>query len=345
MTVTRGVARVLALSVAAAGTSVAVEINGAGATTPAHVLQDWAKAYKGATVTYEAVGSGEGIKRVKAKEVAFGVSDMALSVPELETARLVQFPVLLGGIVPIVNVKGVAAGELRLSGPTLAGIYLGKIKVWNDPQLVALNPGVTLPADAIRPVHRAEKSGSSFVFTSYLTRASEEWKKSVGAELEVKWPAGEACEGSDGVVACVLKTPGAIGYVDAGRANQPGLASVRLKNRDGGFAAPTKRAFQAAAAAFPWSQAPAFSVTLVDQPGAESWPLAASVVVIMPLVVEEAQRAEAALRFFDWALREGGDAAEKHGFVPLPANLIDTVRGAWRRQIKTTTGEPVWRVR
>jgi phosphate transport system substrate-binding protein len=214
-----------------------------------------------------------------------------------------------------------------------------------DPELAALNPGVALPADPIRPVHRAEKSGASFVFSNYLARASEEWRKRVGVGLEVQWPTGEACEGSDGVVACVLKTPGAIGYVDTGRANQPGLASVRIKNRDGGFAAPTKRAFQAAAAAFPWSQAPAFSVVLVDQPGAESWPLAASVFVIMPLVVEEPQSAEAALRFFDWALREGGAAAERHGFVALPADLVDTVRGAWRRQIKTTTGEPVWRVR
>ena len=343
MTETRCLALVFAASLVATAPVAGAEIKGAGATTPALVLQEWARAYKGSSVTYDGVGSGEGIKRVKAGEVVFGVSDMALSLPELASAHLVQFPVLLGGIVPIVNLTG--AGQLRLSGPTLAGIYLGTIKTWNDPRIASLNPGVALPADAIRPVHRAEKSGASFVFTSYLARASDEWKKAVGAGLEVQWPAGEACQGSDGVVACVLKTPGAIGYVDAGRASQPGLTSVRLKNRDGGFAVPTKRAFQAAAAAFPWSQAPAFSVTLVDQPGAESWPLAASVVVIMPLVVEEASKAEAALRFFDWALREGGAAAEKHGFVALPADLMDTVRNAWRRQIKTSTGAPVWLAR
>ncbi len=322
----------------------AAELRGAGASAPDALLQEWAREYgkaKGAKVLYEATGSGEGIRRIKAGEVAFAASDVALSVPELQGSTLVQFPVALGGIVPVVNIPGVAKGSLRLTGALLADVMRGRIQNWNAPEVAKANPNLSLPDLPIKRGHRGDKSGSTAVMTSYLSRVSADWKSSIGSGLQVAWPAGsQACEGSDGVVEFLAKTPGAISYVDFSRVKSRDLSGVQLENRAKKFVAPSKAGFQAAAIAFPWAQAPAFSVVLVDQPGAESWPVTSAVFVLMRLNAEP-EISRDVLRFFEWALEGGAAAAERLSFIPLPAPVAQTVRAGWSRQFKEKDGKPL----
>ncbi len=308
-----------------------VPVSGAGATSVKRVVGDWTSAYAketGTTIRYEAVGSGDGLRRVAAGQVAFAITDTAVSVQELSEGGLVQFPLVLDGIVPVVNLPAVQRGMLRLDGPTLAALFQGRITVWNAPEIRKLNPNLTLPVIPVRVVHRADRSGSTAVFSAYLAKVSPEWRTARGAGLTVAWPS-EAIptRSSDEMAEAVARTPGAIGYVDFSRVRDGSLTPVQLQNRSGRFVAPSASAFRYAAAAVAWEQAPGLSVTLLDQSGPEAWPVTSVPYVVMKKA-SDAQIVET-LRFFDWVLRSGGSTAERAGLASLPAPLVRIVQAAW----------------
>jgi phosphate transport system substrate-binding protein len=271
-----------------------------------------------------------------------GGVDLPLAVPQLVAKGLVQFPVAVGGVVPIVNLPGIVPGALHLSGPVLAAMFLGEIRVWNDPALTALNPSLALPSLAVRPVHPLEPSGTTYVFTSYLGGQSRAWKAGIGAGLTVSWPTGEGRPDARAVAREVQKTSGALGYADYGLAAESGLGKPALQNREGQFVAPTVLSFQAAAMNAAWQEAPAFALSLVDQAGAGSWPLTAPTFALFPLHPRSADRARATLRFLDWGLRSAGSTTSDAGYVPLPVPVVTLVEAAWKRQIKDAAGRPLW---
>jgi phosphate transport system substrate-binding protein len=323
----------------------AQEVVGAGSTAASKLIEQWGRQFAqfGPAIRYEGGGSGAGLRRVRAGDAVFAVSDIALSVPELQAAGLVQFPVALGGIVPVANLDG---EPLRLSGDVLARIFLGQVNSWRVPEIAALNPGRALPDLPIVPVARSESSGSTAVFTGYLSRVSPAWKAAGGAGLVVKWPADtRTVAGSDAMADFVERTPGAIGYVDYSRVRGRKLQAPLLINRAGRAVAATRTGFQAAAAAFPWAQAPAFSVLLLDQPGDESWPITAPVFVVMVLAPKDPEPLRRALTFFEWAMSGGEAAAERLGFVALPDSVALAVRQAWSRQFKDASGKPLYTLR
>jgi phosphate transport system substrate-binding protein len=330
----------LVASLFGAQMALAQDVTGAGATFPAPIYAKWADAYNkvsGARINYQSVGSGAGIRQIKAKTVDFGASDMPLKDEDLAKDGLVQFPTVIGGVVPVINVKGIAAGQL--TGTVLADIYLGKITKWNDAAITALNPGVPLPDAAIAPVARADGSGTTFIFTNYLSKVSEDWKSKVGEGTTVKWLAGTAGKGNEGVAAFVQRLPNSIGYVEYAYVKQNKMTYVQLKNKDGQWVSPSDDAFKAAAAGADWNKT--FYQITTEQPGKASWPLTNPTYVLMYKSQDKAANASAALKFFDWAYANGDKMADELDYVPLPANVKELVRKQWADQIKDAAGKPV----
>lgn len=325
------------------GAAASGQIAGAGATFPAPLYAAWAEQWKassGTAINYQAIGSGGGIKQIKAKTVAFGASDKPLTAEELAAEGLVQFPTVIGGVTPIVNLPGLASGQLKLTGPLLADIYLGKVRKWTDPAIAGLNPGVSLPNLPITVVHRSDGSGTSFVFTTYLARTAPQWS-AVGAAEAVAWPAGQGGKGNDGVAAFVKNTAGAIGYVEYAYAKQNSLPFAQLQNAAGQFVSPSAASFSAAAAAADWSTAPAFNLLLVNEPGAQAWPITAATFILMHKSQADTAQAKPALAFFDWAFTNGDAKADELAYVPLPAALKTLVRQSWST-IVGPDGKPVY---
>ncbi len=323
----------------------AAEITGAGATFPYPAYAKWAAAYKessGVSLNYQSIGSGGGIKQIKSKTVDFGASDMPLDPKDLNNSGLFQWPMIMGGVVPVVNIPGVSAGQMLITGPVLADIYLGKVTKWNDPAIVKLNPDLKLPDISIAVVHRSDGSGTSFLFTSYLSEVSGEWNNKVGASTAVEWPLGIGGKGNEGVANFAGQTPGAIGYVEYAYALQNKLAFTKMISRDGGVVTPKSPAFQSAAANADWANAPGFKLVLVNQPGLKSWPITGASFILLHKVSDKADQAKEVLKFFDWAYHNGGKAAEELAYVPIPDNVVKLVEDAWTKNITAADGKPVW---
>ncbi|HEX8788998.1 MAG TPA: phosphate ABC transporter substrate-binding protein PstS, partial [Telluria sp.] len=316
-----------------------------GATFPAPVYAKWAEAYKAKTgvgLNYQAIGSGGGIKQIKAKTVDFGASDMPLSVEELNADGLMQFPTIMGGVVTIVNLDGIAPGQLKLTGPVLADIYLGKITKWNAAEIAALNPGVKLPDEDITVVHRADGSGTSFLFTNYLSQTNPEFKTKVGAGTAVKWVVGVGGKGNDGVAANVQRIKGSIGYVEWAYSKKNKLIHTQLKNRDGNFLQPGDEAFKAAAANADWAKAPGFGVVLTDQPGKAAWPIVGATFALVHKQQADAAKGKEVLSFFNYAFNNGTSAAAELDYVPMPPAVAKEVEAAWKANLKDTAGKAIW---
>lgn len=324
----------LAMAAAAPAAS-AANISGAGATFPYPIYAKWAEAYRnvaGVGLNYQSIGSGGGIAQIKAKTVTFGASDMPLKPAELDKLGLTQFPTVIGGVVPVVNISGVAPGQLVLDGPTLANIFLGKISKWNDPAVKKLNPGVNLPNQAIAVVHRSDGSGTTFVFSTYLARTSGEWKNNVGAATSIDWPVGIGAKGNEGVAGNVAQTSGSIGYVEYAYAKQNGLKYARMVNKSRQTVSPAIDTFKAAAANADWNAAAAqnFYIILVDQPGAASWPITATTYILMYKQPADAADSAHTLKFFKWAYANGGGMAIGLDYVPLPENAVRAIEASWK---------------
>jgi phosphate transport system substrate-binding protein len=320
----------------------AQDVTGAGASFPAPVYAKWADAYNkvsGARINYQSVGSGAGIRQIKAKTVDFGASDMPLKDEELAKDGMVQFPTVIGGVVPVVNIKGVAPGQMKLTGQLLGDIYLGKITKWNDPALTALNPGVALPDAAISVVRRADGSGTSFIFTNYLSKVNAEWKSKVGEGSAVNWPTGAGGKGNEGVSAFVQRLPNSLGYVEYAYAKQNKMTHVLLKNAAGNFSTPDDVNFMAAAAGADWNKS--FYQILTDQPGKDTWPLSGATFILMYKSQDKPASASNALKFFDWAYASGDKMAAELEYVPLPEAVKALVRKQWADNIKDASGKPV----
>jgi phosphate transport system substrate-binding protein len=324
----------------------AQQITGAGATFPAPVYTKWGEAEKsaiGVELNYQAIGSGAGQNQIINRTVDFGASDAPVDAARLETNKLLQFPTVMGAVVPIINVPGVKSDEVKLTGEVLADIYLGKIVKWNDPKLLELNKGVKLPSTAIAPVYRADGSGTTFVFTSYLSAVSPEWKQQVSANTSVKWPAGNGAKGNDGLAATVKQVRGGIGYVENAYATQNKLTTTELKNADGKFVAPTLASFAAAAENGDWTHAKNYAVSLIDQHGADTWPIVSATFILLPMNPPDPARSANVMKFFDWAYRSGGDFAKSLEYIAVPAAVQDAVRNSWRTAIKAPDGSPIYK--
>ena len=333
-----------ATAIAACTVAIAASISGAGATFPAPVYSKWAEAYKAATgnsLNYQAIGSGGGIKQIEASTVDFGASDKPLKADVLETNGLTQFPTVVGGVVPVVNIAGVAPGQLHLTGPLLADIYRGVIKNWNDPTLASYNKGVKLPNMPITVVHRSDGSGTTFLYTSYLSLQAAHWATDVGANDAVNWPTGIGGKGNDGVAAFVKQTEGSIGYVEYAYAKQNHMAYAVMQNKAGKWVSPTAENFAAAAAGAKWSTAPGFYLLLLDQPGANSWPITGATFILMHKQQTNAQSAHDVLAFFDWSYKNGNPAAAQLDYVPLPEPVKALIRKSWAN-IKGPDGKAVY---
>jgi phosphate transport system substrate-binding protein len=335
----------VAASAAFAVPAHAADITGAGATFPYPIYAKWAEMYKkvsGNGLNYQSVGSGAGIKQIKAKTVDFGASDMPLTAEELNKEGLFQFPAIMGGVVPVVNLAGIAPGQLKLTGPVVADIYLGKVTKWNAPEIAALNPGLKLPATDITVVHRADGSGTSFLFTDYLSKSSPEFKSKIGAGTAVKWATGVGGKGNEGVAANVQRIKGSIGYVEWAYAKKNKMSHTQLKNRAGAFLQPDDEAFKAAAASADWAKAPGFAVVLTDQPGNASWPITGASYILLHKGQADAAKGKEVLKFFDWAYKNGGAAATELDYVPMPGAVTKLVQDAWKSNLKDTSGKPIW---
>jgi len=336
---------VAAAAVALTGLVHATDISGAGATFPYPIYSKWADAYKTTTGTglnYQSIGSGGGIKQIEAKTVTFGASDMPLKPDALKTAGLVQFPMIIGGVVPVVNVKGVGPGQLTLDGATLAAIYMGDIKNWNDPAIGKLNPKLALPATAIAPIYRSDGSGTNFLFTDYLSKQSPKFKDNIGAATSVQWPVGIGAKGNEGLANQTTQTDGAIGYVEFAYAKQNKMANVLLINQAHHAVAPSAASFQAAAANGDWTHADSYYLILTDQGGANSWPITGASFILVYANPPDPKATGEALKFFDWAYKNGTQMASDLDYVPLPAALIKQVQTTWKSQIKAG-GAPLWK--
>jgi phosphate transport system substrate-binding protein len=324
----------------APGTALAADLEGAGATFPAPLYARWAQAYQRATgldIRYDAIGSGAGIERIEGRRVDFAATDAPLTEERLRASGLMQFPATIGGVVPVVNIAGVAPGQLKLSGPVLGDIYLGRIVKWNDPAITALNPGLGLPAQNITVVHRSDASGTTFLLSDWLSKLSEPWRTRMGSASVLSWPAGigVGAVGNEGVASFVQRTRVSIGYVEYAYAKSHRLSPVSLINREGRFVQPDSASFAAAAASVDWRSAPGFRQVLTDRPGAASWPIAGASFILLRTDPDDAQRSRRAMQFFEWALTRGQAEAEALGYVPLPAELVGDIVEAWRRQLPT----------
>ncbi|TDP74557.1 phosphate ABC transporter substrate-binding protein PstS [Roseateles toxinivorans] len=332
---------ILSASMTLAASVQAQDVTGAGASFPAPVYSKWADAYNkatGARINYQSVGSGAGLKQIRAKTVDFGASDMPLTDDELAKDGLVQFPTVIGGVVPVVNIKGIQPGQIKLTGQLLGDIYLGKIAKWNDPALTALNPGVPLPDEAIAVVRRADGSGTSFIFTNYLSKVNAEWKSKVGEGAAVNWPTGAGGKGNEGVSAFVQRLPGAIGYVEYAYAKQNKMSHVLMKNAAGAFVGPDDLNFKAAAAGADWNKS--FYQVLTEQPGKDSWPLTGATFILMHKNQDKPVQATNSLKFFDWAYGNGDKMAADLEYVTLPDSVKNLVRKQWG-EIKDGAGKAV----
>lgn len=319
-------------------------IIGAGATFPYPLYAKWGESWHretGAKLNYQSIGSGGGIQQIKARTVDFGASDAPLEAKELDAAGLLQFPLVMGGVVPVVHLEGLAPGALVLDGDVIAGMYLGEIKKWDDGRIRALNPGVTLPSKDVTVVHRADGSGTTWIFTSYLSKTSNAWKDRVGTDKAVSWPVGVGGKGNEGVSVYVQRADGAIGYVEYAYAIQNKLGVAKLKNAAGQIVEPGMESFQAAAESADWSQERAFYVVLTNQPGARAWPITGASFILMHKEQRDADKARAMLQFFDYGLRHGGAAAASLHYVPLPESVVQLVEEAWAHQVRAE-GRPVW---
>jgi phosphate transport system substrate-binding protein len=323
----------------------AADITGAGATFPYPIYAKWADAYRKSTgigLNYQSIGSGGGIKQITARTVDFGASDAPLKPEDLEKNGLIQFPAIMGGVVPVYNIKGIEAGRVRLSPALLADIYLGKIKKWNEAPIASLNPGVKLPDQAISVVHRSDGSGTTFLFVNYLSKVSPDWKSTVGEGTAVQWPVGVGGKGNEGVANYVSRIDGAIGYVEYAYAKQNRLAHALLSNRDGKFVAPDDDAFKAAAASADWAKAPGMYLILTDQPGAKSWPITGASFILMHKVQQNPANAKEVLKFFDWAFQNGDQMASDLDYVPMPDPVVKLIQTQWKSQLKDSAGKPVY---
>ncbi len=321
-----------------------VTITGAGATFPYPLYARWAYDYQaetGVKLNYQSIGSGGGIAQIKAKTVDFGASDAPLTADQLDEAGLMQWPMTMGGVVPVINVPGLAADQVQLSGSTLADIFLGKVTKWNDPAIVATNAGVKLPDMDITVVHRADGSGTTWIFTNYLSKVSTDWKTKIGNDKAVAWPAGVGGKGNEGVAAYVQRIKGSIGYVEYAYCLQNKMANVKLQNHDGAFVSPTAGAFQAAAANADWAHAPGFYMVLTDQPGQDSWPITGATFILMHKQQQDAATAGQVLKFFDWCYHNPNPASEELHYVPIPDKVVSLVETTWTKGI-VAGGKPVW---
>lgn len=338
--------RVLVAGVVGAGAFSAAmaqqEVTGAGATFPAPLYAKWAAEYHKSTgikINYQSVGSGAGLRQIEAKTVAFGASDMPLKEEDLEKKGLTQFPMVIGGVVPVINVKGIAPGQLKLTGQVLGDIYLGKVTKWNDPAIQAINPGLALPDAAISPVRRADGSGTTFIFTNYLSKVNAEWKTKVGEGTAVNWPTGAGGKGNEGVAAFVGRLPNSIGYVEYAYVKQNKMNYALMQNAAGQFVAPEDDAFKAAAAGAVWPKS--FYLILTNQPGAATWPITNPTFILMHKTPDKAVDAATSLKFFDWAYKNGDKIAADLDYVPLPGLVKDMVAKSWADNIKDASGKAI----
>jgi len=335
------VAAILAMAPIAA---TAVDITGAGATFPYPIYAKWADAYKKATgsgMNYQSIGSGGGIKQITAKTVDFGASDMPMKPEDLEKNGLIQFPAIMGGVVPVYKVAGLAPGQLKFTGKLLADIYLGKVTKWNDAAIAQLNPGVKLPADAITVVHRSDGSGTTFLWTNYLSKVSPEFKQAVGEGTSVKWSAGVGGKGNEGVASYVQKINGAIGYVEYAYAKQNKLAHGQVQNKAGKFVQPDDETFKAAAAGADWSSVPGMGIVLTDQAAGEAWPITGASFILIHAKQEKPEAGREVLKFFDWAFRNGQKMAAELDYVPIPDPVVKQVQSAWKN-VKDVSGKALY---
>jgi phosphate transport system substrate-binding protein len=324
--------------VAASTSAFAADITGAGATFPFPIYSKWADAYKKETgngLNYQSIGSGGGIKQIQAKTVTFGATDMPLKVDQLEKDGLVQWPMVMGAIVPVVNLEGVKPGELVLDGQTLADIYLGKITKWDDAAIKKLNPTAKLPTDAITVVRRSDGSGTTFNFTDYLSKASAEWKSKIGSGTAVEWPTGVGAKGNEGVSGNIGQTKNSIGYVEYAYAKQNKLTYTAMINKAGKTVQPTVATFQAAASNADWAKAPGYYVILTDQPGEQSWPITASTFILMHKDATDKASSQEAIKFFKWAFANGGEMAEELDYIPMPAPVVKLIEQTMSSEIKS----------
>ena len=337
----------LLIAAVACGTTLgaaAADISGAGATFPFPIYAKWADAYKkltGVGLNYQSIGSGGGIKQIKAKTVTFGASDMPLKPDDLKAAGLLQFPMIIGGVVPVVNIKGVTGGQLQLDGETLAEIYMGDITEWNDPRIKKLNPKLTLPDLAIAPVYRSDGSGTNFLFSDYLSKENAKFKSSIGANSSVQWPTGIGAKGNEGVANMTTQTDGAIGYVEYAYAKQNKMSFSLLINKAGKSVVPDADSFQAAAANADWAHSDSYYVILTDQAGPQSWPITGASFILLYKQPDDAAAVGEALKFFAWSFKDGGSFAMELDYVPLPAPLIAQVKASWASAI-SSGGHPIW---
>lgn len=312
-----------------------ITLDGAGATFPYPIYSRWAFEYRkhtGTKINYQSIGSGGGIAQTKARTIDFGASDAPLTLKELETDNLVQFPLIIGGVVPVVNIKGVAPGVLKLNSEVLAKIFLGTINKWNDEAIVALNPDITLPDAEIAVIHRSDGSGTTWIFTNYLSKVSSDWKERVGNGRAVNWPTGMGGKGNEGVAAYVQRVKGAIGYVEFAYAVQNNISHVQLKNKAGKFVEPTMHAFKAAATSANWSKSGGFYLVLTDQPGDTTWPITGASFILMQKKQDDPRTTQEALKFFDWCYENGAAVAETLHYVPIPSEVVAMVKAAWKEQ-------------
>jgi phosphate transport system substrate-binding protein len=338
------VATTVVLAAGFAGTAFSQEITGAGATFPAPIYAKWAEAYqkaKGVRMNYQSIGSSGGIRQITAKTVDFGATDAPLKQEQLEKEGLMQFPAVIGGVVPVVNVADVKPGQMRLTGQVLGDIYLGKITKWNDKAIADLNPKMKLPTQDIAVVRRADGSGTTFIFTNYLAKVNADWKAKIGEGQAVQWPTGMGGKGNEGVAAFVQRLPGAIGYVEYAYAKQNKLAHTLLRNADGQFVEPDDETFKAAAAGADWSKA-AFGAILTEQPGKSSWPLTGATFILLHTASAKPQQAIEVMKFFDWSFANGAKLAAELDYVPLPDALTKQIRGVWAAQVKDAGGKALW---
>jgi phosphate transport system substrate-binding protein len=326
---------VLAAALAAAGVNIAAaaDITGAGATFPYPIYSKWADAYKKQTgngMNYQSIGSGGGIKQITAKTVDFGASDMPMSSADLQKNGLIQFPAIMGGVVPVVKLEGVKPGELKFTGALLADIYLGKVAKWNDPAIAKLNPGARLPADDITVVYRSDGSGTTFLWTNYLSKVNPAFKSTIGEGTSVKWPAGVGGKGNEGVASYVQKINGAIGYVEYAYAKQNKLSYGQLQNAAGKFVAPDDETFKAAAAGADWKSVPGMGVVLTDQKGEKAWPITGASFILVHAKQEKPEAGREVLKFFDWSFKSGGAMAAELDYVPMPEAVVKEIQAAWK---------------
>jgi phosphate transport system substrate-binding protein len=321
------------------------EISGAGATFPYPVYAKWAEAYANTTgvkMNYQSIGSGGGIKQIKARTVDFGASDAPLKPEELDKAGLMQFPMVMGGVVPVINVPGLKPGELKLSGKLVAEIYMGEITKWDDARIKTLNKGVKLPSSNITVVHRSDGSGTTWIFTNYLSKVSTDWSSKIGNDKAVAWPVGVGGKGNEGVASYVNRIKGSIGYVEYAYALQNKMSYAKLENKDGNFVSPTSTSFQAAAANADWNHAPGFYMVLTDQPGKNSWPITGATFILVYKTQDKPANGTAVLKFFDWDYHNGSKMAEELDYVPMPDSVVKLVENTWRKEVKDASGKAVW---